>query len=141
MSESLLVVVTLLLLEGLFTLRVVGQLLVRERAPAWLPPMERWASGLLPYRLLLGIQAVTLLLMTAVAVGIAQGWPAIAERQPALGSLLVVVASVYALSMLVRYGLRMARRPDERWLGGTIPIAFHLVLAAWLMVLGAHLGS
>ena len=140
MSEPLLVVVTLLLLEGLFALRVVGQLVMQRRAPAWLPPMERWASGLLPYRLLLGIQAVTLLLMTAVAVGIAQGWPAIAERRPDLGSLLVVVASVYALSMLVRYGLRMARRPDERWLGGTIPIAFHLVLAAWLMVLGAHFG-
>jgi hypothetical protein len=114
MREPLLTVVALLLLEGLFALRVVGQLLVQRRAPAWLPPMESWASGLLSYRLLLGTQAVTLILMTTVAVGIAQDWPAFAEHRPALGSLLILVASAYALSMVVRYGLRMARRPEER---------------------------
>ena len=141
MTETLLTVATLLLLEGLFAVRVVGQLLVYWRAPDWLPPMERWASGLLPYRLLLGFQVLTLLLMTFVAVAIALGWPGTADRWPALGGLVVLVASVYAFSMLVRYGLRMARRPDERWLGGTIPIVFHLVLAGWLMVLGSYLRS
>jgi hypothetical protein len=31
----------------------------------------------------------------------------------------------------------MARRPEQRWLGGTIPIVFHWVLAVFLFVLGA----
>jgi hypothetical protein len=35
----------------------------------------------------------------------------------------------------------MARRPDQRWLGGTIPIVFHIVLASWLFVLGSYLRS
>jgi hypothetical protein len=26
----------------------------------------------------------------------------------------------------------MRRHPDQRWLGGTIPIVFHVVLAAFL---------
>ena len=76
--------------------------------------------------------------MTVVAVGIAVDWPAVAEPRPRLGILLIGIATVYALAMIVRYGLRMARRPDQRWLGGTIPIAFHFVLAGWLMVLGLH---
>ncbi len=38
---------------------------------------------------------------------------------------------LYAAAMVVRYVIRMARRPDQRWTGGTIPIIFHLVLAAF----------
>jgi hypothetical protein len=49
---------------------------------------------------------------------------------------LVVVADAYAASMVVRYIVRMARRPDQRWLGGCIPIVFHVVLASWLFVIG-----
>jgi uncharacterized protein len=39
--------------------------------------------------------------------------------------------------MAVRYAVRMARRPGERWFGGAIPIVFHCVLAAWLFVFGS----
>ena len=46
------------------------------------------------------------------------------------------VAFVYAGVMVVRYGVRMARRPAERWFGGAIPIVFHWVLAAYLVVFG-----
>jgi hypothetical protein len=34
--------------------------------------------------------------------------------------------------MVVRYVARMARRPDQRWFGGTIPIFFHSVIAAFV---------
>ena len=43
---------------------------------------------------------------------------------------------VYWGAMAVRYTLRIATRPDERWLRGTIPIVFHCVLAAFVFVLG-----
>jgi len=33
--------------------------------------------------------------------------------------------------MAARYVVRMKRRPDQRWLGGTIPIVFHTVVAAF----------
>jgi hypothetical protein len=47
------------------------------------------------------------------------------------------LALVYSAVMALRYCIRMARRPSARWLGGTIPIVFHCVLAAFLFVLGA----
>jgi hypothetical protein len=47
-----------------------------------------------------------------------------------------VLATIYAGAMVVRYAVRMARRPEERWFGGTIPIVFHLVLASYVLVLG-----
>jgi hypothetical protein len=44
--------------------------------------------------------------------------------------------------MLVRYVVRMRRRPEARWFGGTIPMVFHLVLATYLYALGSfHAGS
>jgi hypothetical protein len=33
--------------------------------------------------------------------------------------------------MVIRYIVRMWRRPAERWCGGTIPIIFHTILAAF----------
>ncbi|MGD8631902.1 MAG: hypothetical protein PVG72_14390, partial [Gammaproteobacteria bacterium] len=59
-----------------------------------------------------------------------------------LGGFLIAFSAVYALAMPVRYVVRMYRRPDERWFGGTIPMVFHLVLASYLYVLGSfHAGA
>ncbi|HEY2940766.1 MAG TPA: hypothetical protein VGJ27_13220, partial [Gaiellaceae bacterium] len=44
----------LLFFSALFVLRVGGQVLVRLRRPAWLPPTEQW--NLTPYGLLLPTQ-------------------------------------------------------------------------------------
>jgi len=40
--------------------------------------------------------------------------------------------------MASRYVVRMYRRPGERWFGGTIPIVFHFVLAAFLFTWGKY---
>jgi hypothetical protein len=130
----------LLGLELLFAARVAGQYLVVRRAPGWLPPMDQWYSGLVPYPRLLAIQVAMLIAMAAVAVGLGLR-TALARPNPAVGNLVILVSTVYAASMVVRYVVRMARRPDQRWLGGTIPIVFHIVLASWLFVLGSYLRS
>ncbi|HET9862566.1 MAG TPA: hypothetical protein VFP37_03925, partial [Steroidobacteraceae bacterium] len=52
---------------ALFAARVVGQFEVLVRAPEWLPAMDAWYSGLLPYYLLLPMQIALLMLMTVVA--------------------------------------------------------------------------
>jgi hypothetical protein len=44
-------------------------------------------------------------------------------------------ALAYALAMVVRYTWRMIAVPEARWFGGTIPIWFHFVLAAWVGLL------
>ena len=43
---------------------------------------------------------------------------------------------VYFAGMILRYVLPMIFRPETRWLGGTIPIFFHLVLATFLVLVG-----
>lgn len=125
-------------LGALFLGRVLGQLLVVRRAPVWLPPMNEWYSGLLPYPQLLATQVVILVAMVAIIAGLlgGAGWAVGPHRT--LGSTLLLVAYAYAASMGVRYVVRMSRRPDQRWLGGSIPIAFHVVLATWLFVLASQ---
>lgn len=127
------------LLTGLFTLRVVGQVLVVLRAPSWLPPMEDW--NLSPYRLLLPTQLVILAVMSWIDVSFSTSSGPPTERAEAFGWFLIAFSGVYAGAMLLRYTMRMYRRPAARWFGGTIPIVFHGVLASYLFALGSfHAG-
>jgi hypothetical protein len=128
--------VYLLLFTLLFVVRVAAQVFVVLRAPAWLPPMSEW--HLLPYRLLLPIQLVFAAVLTTIAAGTASDRGPLAEQHPTFGRFLIGLSGVYAGSMIVRYAVRMRRRPDERWFGGAIPIVFHLVLAAYLLTWGRY---
>jgi hypothetical protein len=102
--------------------------------------MEQW--NLLPYRILLPIQLVLLVAMTVVSADLARGAGVLSPAGPQVGFALVGGACAYAAAMVVRYAVRMARRLDQHWFGGTIPIVFHCVLAAWLLVLGLfHVGG
>lgn len=130
--------ILLTLIGALFLARVLGQLLVVTREPAWLPPMAEWYSGLLPYPQLLATQLMIVAAMLTVIVGLLAGADWAVGPHRALGSWLIAVAYVYAALMGVRYAVRMIRRPEQRWLGGCIPIAFHVVLATWLFVLGSQ---
>ena len=114
------VVVTLLTtLLTLFIARVLGQLLVVLKHPHWLPPMQEWYSGLMPYRYLLPAQIAIIALMIAMIRQVAIGAPP--NRSLAIG--IFVFATIYAAAMVVRFFVR--RRP-------LIPILFHWVLAAFL---------
>lgn len=128
--------VFLLLFGLLFCVRVAGQLVVRAAVPRWLPAMNQW--NLIPYRLLLPIQVVFIAVMAAVVIDFAAGPWIFAEPNRPLGLVLIGFSAVYAGSMPVRYAVRMARRPTERWFGGTIPMVFHVVLAAFLFVWGTY---
>jgi hypothetical protein len=124
------------LFSGLFLVRVVGQLVVRWRAPRWLPPMEQW--NLTPYQLLLPSQLIILAVMAWIDASFSAGAGLPVTPRPAFGWVVLAFAAVYAGAMVARYVVRMAQRPEERWFGGTIPIVFHWVLAAYLVVYGAY---
>lgn len=126
----------LALLGALFVLRVAGQVAVLVRAPRHLPPMQQW--NLLPYRLLLPIQIVFIAVIAAIVADFTAGPWLFAEPNRGFGGFVVGFSFVYAASMAGRYVVRMARRPSERWFGGAIPIAFHIVLAAFLFVWGTY---
>ena len=103
---------------------------------------RRWRSGIracVPYPRSWRSRSGLLALMTGTALS---GW----RRRPTwlvdatarLGRC-SVIAWPYGLSMPVRYALRMWRHPEARWTSRTIPIVFHVVLAAWLFILGSFL--
>jgi hypothetical protein len=120
----------------LFFLRVLGQFLVAFFSVNWLPAMEHWYSGLLPYPPLLAIQLVILLVMTRISVNISRDAGYFARKRPAWSRFLTSFSAIYAGAMVLRYALTMIFRPEMRWLGGTIPIFYHFVLAAFLFALG-----
>ena len=126
----------------LLVLRVVGQLVVVLRAPRWLPPMEQWQSGLLPYPMLLFGQIIVLTLMMWISVNVTNGGGYFVDpRRPQMGRGVVWFSYVYFGGMVLRYIIWMWRRPDQRWFGGTIPIIFHSFVAAFLYTFGRyHLG-
>ena len=130
--------VALLAFTVLFLARVAGQVAVVLWAPSWLPPMSQW--NLLPYRYLLPIQAVFLAVMAIVSAAFLRGTRdgLLTEPRAAVGAAVLAVSGVYAGAMAVRYVVRMTRRPDQRWFGGTIPIVFHWVVAAFLLVYGVY---
>lgn len=118
--------------------RVVGQIVVVLRAPRWLPPMEQWQSGLVPYPFLLSVQAVVLILMCWISIDFSRAAGFWVAPHPRLGRVVVWWSYLYAGAMAVRYVVWMARRPDQRWLGGTIPIVFHTVVAAFQWIFGMY---
>ena len=97
--------------------------------------MDQW--NLVPYRALLPIQLVILAVMIWIDASFSAATGPPVDRSEAFGWLLVGFSGVYAGSMVVRYAVRMRRRPEARWFGGTIPIVFHLVLATYLYAFGS----
>ena len=122
----------------LFTLRVLGQLLVALGRGWFLPPMEKWQSGLLAYPLLFTSQVVIIVLYSKVCLDFTRRKGFFFAPRRMFGPGLVAVGSIYFAAMLARYAVRMTLYPQERWTGGTIPIFFHWVLAAFIISVGRH---
>lgn len=116
----------------LFVLRVLGQAVVAFFHVDFLPAMEHWYSGLLPYPVLLPIQIGMIVVMTRMINNVARGAGLFSMAKRRVGKFLKGFSYLYFLAMVARYVYTMANYPELRWLGHTIPIAFHIVLAAFL---------
>jgi hypothetical protein len=120
---------------GLFLLRVLGQLEVVLIAPAWLPPMEQWYSGLLPYPLLLPAQILILMLMTGLTVNEMRRPQPFFARPAGRWNWLRDLSIIYFAVMVLRLVLAFLRGAEDVIAAGGIPVAFHWVLALFLLVL------
>lgn len=126
------------LFTALLFLRVIGQLIVVFAKPRWLPPMEQWQSGLVPYPLLVVTQALVLWLMVSISWDFSHATGYWVAPQPLWGPAAYYWSYLYFSAMVVRYVIRMRRHPDQRWFGGTIPIIFHSIVAAFQWIFGAY---
>lgn len=128
----------LALIATLFAGRVFGQALVAFVGVTWLPPMQQWFSGVIPYPALLVIQILMLVLMTKVSGDIWRGKGTFAVVRPHWSNFLIKFSAWYAGLMAFRYVLTMILHAEMRWFGQTIPIFFHFVLAGFIFVLGHY---
>jgi len=125
---------TLWTLLALFSLRVAGQALVVFAGVSWLPPLDQWQSGILPYPLLLISQLAILALFVKVCADVSRTHGYFASPRPWFRRGALWFGYAYFAGMLVRYALHMQFHPQARWIGGTIPIVFHCVLACFIIV-------
>jgi len=109
-----------------FFFRVLGQALVAFLGVRFLPPMDEWYSGLIPYSGLLPIQLVILTMQIKVSIDLWRGSGFFTLRRPLVGKALCWFSFFYFLAMLLRYSITMSLYPDMRWFGKSIPIFFPL---------------
>jgi hypothetical protein len=72
----------------------------------------------------------------ATLLDFARGHGFFVMPNPKLARFALPFGQIYFASMVVRYAVRMTLHPEARWLGGTIPIVFHWVLASYVMAFG-----
>lgn len=120
------------ILALLFLSRVVGQIVVALYAPAFLPSMEQWYSGLLPYPVLLPTQILILIFQTTLSIQLWRGSGVFTKHRLSLGNGLKWFSFVYFLAMVARYMITMIVYPERRWFSHTIPVWFHFVLALYV---------
>jgi hypothetical protein len=121
---------------AMFAARVIGQLETVLLSPAWLPDMDAWYSGLLPYPLLLPAQIAILMAMAVVAWNRRIRNGSFARGRPRAAGALRIFAGLYFVVMAVRLGVNVIDNGGDFWREGAIPVAFHWVLALFLLVAG-----
>lgn len=121
------------LLTGLFCLRVIAQLSVLFVDVPYVPPFEHWHSGTLPYGLLLAGQLAIVGLLIRIAF--AFSFQSVAPMRR-LGLVLMIAGAAYFGLMLARLILGLTVLGDHHWFSSRIPTIFHLVLAAFVLLLG-----
>ena len=131
-------VILLWVLLFAFCLRVAGQMIVAFLGVSWLPPMEEWYSGLLPYPYLLPSQLLIIALYGKVCLDFSRGEGFFVRTRPVFGRGVLIFGCLYLAAMMLRYILRMTFHPEARWFGGAIPIFFHWVLASFIIAVGRY---
>jgi hypothetical protein len=121
---------------ALFAARVIGQFETLLLEPFWLPDMDAWYSGILPYPLLLPAQIALLMLMTVVAWNPRVRSGAFAQARPNIAGALRGFACAYFVVMAARLAVNLNANGAEFWREGAIPVAFHWVLALFVLVSG-----
>jgi hypothetical protein len=113
-------------LLGLFVLRVLGQALVAFAGVQFLPPMQAWYSGLMPYEFLLPAQILLIVLMTWICIDFTRRRGPFYAPRRLFAVYWLWFGWLYLAAMLGRFV----------WFGLSIPVVFHWVLAAFMIAVG-----
>lgn len=122
------------LLALLFALRVLGQAIQFWTTVPWLPGFESFQGSGLPYRALLLAQALVLAFAVRHAWRVQRG---MVEPRRDRGSVLLWLGGIYLAGSLGRIAVGLVPGASD-WFRAQIPGAFHVVLAGYVLTLGAY---
>ena len=115
------------ILLALFVLRVLGQALVAFFDVGFLPPLEAWYSGLMPYEYLLPSQILIIAVMAKICLDFTRRRGFFFEPKRFFATAWLWFGTVYLAAMIAR-AIFLWDHP--------IPIFFHWVLAAFVIAVG-----
>lgn len=115
------------ILFTLFVLRVIGQALVVFLDVGFLPPMEAWYSGLMPYEYLLPSQSLIIGVMAKICVDFTRQRGRFFQPKKFFATTWLWFGYVYLAAMIAR-AVFLWDHP--------IPIFFHWVLASFVITVG-----
>jgi hypothetical protein len=122
-------------LSALFAARVLGQAVQRWMPQSFLPSFEAFQGSRLPYGLLLAFQLLILVVMMRVARRV-QTDRLVPRRR--VGFWLAWAGAVYMAVALGRIAVGLAAPDAHAWFKTWIPAFFHVVLAAFVLVVSIY---
>ena len=119
----------LMVLTGLFAIRVAAQPAVAAFSVSGAFAFDRWSSGFIAYPLLLVIQ---LIVLACMILGIESSSRVVAGTKAI--RILKGLALAYLATMSIRLVIGLALPGTTGWFAYPLPSAFHLVLASYLWI-------
>ena len=126
----------MLLLVGLFVVRVLAQMIQAVNPTPALPPFEAWHGAVLPYPLLLAAQLLLVLVLARLV------WRVRADAiqpRPWHYQLCFLLGGIYFVFMAARLAAGLTVYADHAWFSKTLPAFFHVVLATFILMLGHYI--
>lgn len=106
---------------------MLGQALVAFAGVVFLPPMQAWYSGLMPYEVLLPSQLLIIALMARICLDFTRGRGFFFDPKRFFATAWLWFGTVYLAAMIARAAFLWDH---------PIPIVFHWVLAAFVITVG-----
>ncbi len=126
----------LLLLGGMFVLRVLAQLIQAVHPVSVLPPFEVWQGSATAYPVLLSAQIAIVVILASVLWGV--GTHSVSPR-PWKYRVCFAFGGVYFASMAFRFVAGLTIFSEVTWFSRTLPAFFHMVLATFLLTFGLYI--
>ena len=129
-------VVWLLVLAGLFVLRVLAQLIQAVQPVSFLPPFQAWHGAVLPYPALVASQLFIMLILAIVLFRV-QSDAIIPSRWKY--RVCFALGGIYFVFMAFRLVSGLTFLADDPWFSKQLPAFFHVVLASFILTLGHYI--
>lgn len=121
-------------LSFVFSLRIIGQLIQYFNAVEWLPRLEVWQGSSLPYGFLLLSQLIILFIMIRIT---RQHISGLVQKDSIKGRWLLALGTLFFFGMTARLVIGLVNLSAHPWFHKPLPAFFHLVLAAFVLLLSA----